>query len=118
MQANSTRTRNERIGIVASTLGLLATFAAGIACIGPLAAILLGLGGFGWLTRYAFLRVPAALLSLLLVGVGLYCAFRLRGVECAKPTRLTRWVRRLAWLAVVFAAVVHATEFVIVEHLF
>ena len=43
-----------------------------LVCALPLAAITLGVGGLGWLTRYVYLRVPAALATAALLLLGFH----------------------------------------------
>ena len=56
--------------------GLLATLVTGAACVGPLIAITLGIGGLGWLTRYAVYREEATVATALLLAYGFFTVYR------------------------------------------
>lgn len=98
--------------------GMAATLVTAIACVGPLAAILLGVGGLGFLTQYTYLRVPATLLTFTVLGVGFAIAYQGKYAECArKGVRTVVIARRLLWVGLVFAAAVNLFEYVIFPRL-
>jgi hypothetical protein len=105
---------SDRVGIVAGLGGLFATVLTGLACVGPLVAILLGIGGFGWLTRYAYLQVPAS------IGTGLLLAGGF-GFVYGRPTACKHKGRQrasvwLLWIATVLAVAVNVFEYLIFPH--
>lgn len=105
---------------VAAAGGLIATAGTAIACVGPLVAILLGVGGMGWLAQYAYLRVPASIATATLLGAGFWLAYRRpKSAACAKvrPSRAKRVARTLLWIAAIAAAGVNLFEYVIFPHL-
>jgi TusA-related sulfurtransferase len=69
------------VAVVVGAGSLLATVLATIACVGPLVAILLGVGGFGWLSQYAYLRVPASVATGLMLAFGFYWTYRTRTIR-------------------------------------
>jgi hypothetical protein len=99
--------------------GLAATLVTAMACVGPLVAIVLGIGGFGWLTRYAYLRVPATAATAVLLLVGFYLAYTRRVASCgdARKRRALRVARAALWLAAVVAVVTNVFEYLIFPNL-
>lgn len=107
-------TRPSRAALVAAAGGLLATLLTGAACVGPLVAILLGIGGFGWLTQYGYLRVPASLATAALLAAGFYLVHRKRRrCGAARARRETA----VLWLATAVAVAINLFEYVIFPRL-
>jgi hypothetical protein len=104
---------SNRMAFAAATGGLAATVLTGIACVGPLVAILLGVGGFGWLTRYAWLRVPASLTTAALLAAGFYWVY-FRG--CPRDAK-ARLARGALWTATLLAVALNVFEYVIFPRL-
>jgi hypothetical protein len=115
MQPETAR-RDDTLALLASAGGLLTTLATGAACVGPLLAILLGVGGFGWLTRYAHLRVPASVATAVLLAAGFYQLYRRTPVACRR-TPAQRRARALLWSATAVALAINLFEYVIFPRL-
>ncbi|MFW6052131.1 MAG: hypothetical protein ACODAU_13215 [Myxococcota bacterium] len=115
---HETTSSEGKVGVATGILGLSTAVATGIACVGPFVAILLGVGGFGWLTRYAHLRVPATLLTAAILGFGFYRVYGKRSGACAAnaPTR-RRLARVLLWSATVLAVGINVFEYVVLPRL-
>lgn len=94
--------------------GLVATGLASLACIGPIAAAVLGLGGSFGFARFAELRIPALVVTVLLFAVGFYAAYR-GGSECT-GRRMQR-TRALLWVAATLTLAVYLFEFVTLPRL-
>lgn len=73
---------NERTSVVAGLASLTASIVAGIACIGPLLGITMGVTGLGWLSQFAYLTGPASITSILLLVVATTLYVK-RRVSCA-----------------------------------
>lgn len=106
---------NQTAAIAAAFGGLAATIVTGVACVGPLVAILLGIGGFGWLTQYGFLRVPATVATALFLAFGFYFVY-VRNKACAR-TRKGRLSRVILWSATALAVAVNTFEYFILPNL-
>lgn len=106
---------NENTGVYAALVSLLSSLVAGVACIGPMLGILLGVSGLGWLSRYSYLTVPAAIVSigLLMVAGTLYMK---RSTSCANRRRhiLDRFFLIVITLIVI---VINIFEFLILPNL-
>ena len=105
----------EGMEIYTGLAAVMASVVAGMACIGPMAGVILGLGGLGWMSQYAFLTMPAALVSLTLTVVSLYLFFsRLR---CCANKRLYR-LQRYVLLGSAFIVIgINVIEFVVIPNL-
>lgn len=79
-------TSNETTGVVTGVAGLFASLIAGMACIGPLMGIAMGITGMGWLSGYSHLTIPASISSLVLTGAALYL-YMTRKSCCASKRR-------------------------------
>lgn len=111
------RAGSDTAAIVSAAGGLLATLATGAACVGPLLAVALGVGGFGWLTRYAHLRVPATIATATMLAVGFYVVHvRSRRPACARRTR-SRLGPLLLWIATTLAVAVNLFEYLVFPRL-
>jgi hypothetical protein len=106
---------HSKLGLLAATTGLLATLSTAAACVGPFVAILFGVGGFGWLTRYAHLRVPATVLTALVLGIGFWGLYGPRACP-RSPGR--RAARALLWLASALAIAINVFEYAVMPRLF
>ncbi len=95
---------------VAAVGAMLSAIATGAACIGPWIAMLLGVGGLGWLAQYAYLRIPAALITLVILVAGFWALYR-KPTECVNAKRRNATI--LLWLATLTAATVFTVEFVL-----
>ena len=102
-----------RAGAVAALAGMAAAAVTGAACIGPMIGIAFGIGGLGWLARYAHLQLPATLLTIALLALGFRLLYRRR--DCGGTGR--RRARTLLWVAVVFAVAINAFEYVVLPAL-
>ena len=83
---NTSYLRTESTGVLTSLGSLFASCIAGLACIGPLLGITLGLSGLGWLTQYSYLTVPASIVSMVLLALAIY-VFKNRKSSCASRRR-------------------------------
>jgi hypothetical protein len=101
--------REQRIASAAAAGSIVASLVTGASCILPLLAILLGASGFGFLTRYAWLRGPATVATLVLLAVGFLFARR-------APNK-SRGTQLLIWLAVAFAIGINLFEYLILQTL-
>jgi hypothetical protein len=108
--------QDTKVGVATGVLGILTTVATGIACVGPFVAILLGVGGFGWLTRYAHLRVPATVLTAAILAYGFYRMYRQDARAC-RATPSARAGRALLWTATVLAVGINLFEYVVLPRL-
>jgi mercuric ion transport protein len=95
--------------------GLVTAIGTGVACVGPLVAILLGVGGFGWLVQYAHLRVPATLATALLLALGFHLTSR-RPPDACRRAKQHR-ARVLLWSATALAVAINVFEYVIFPRL-
>jgi len=108
--------RGDRAALAAATGGLLATSITAVACVGPLVAILLGIGGFGWLTQYAHLRVPASLATLAVLALGFWWVYP-RPSSCAQNRCRSKLSRVVLWSATVLAVAVNVFEYIVFPRL-
>ncbi|MBI4469592.1 MAG: cation transporter [Acidobacteria bacterium] len=89
------------------TLGasVLAAVSASLCCIGPLAAVLLGVGSFGAAARFATWRPYLLGLTIVLLAVGFYLTYREREVTCddgaCRVSGAPRRNKLLLWFATV-----------------
>ncbi|MCB1906329.1 MAG: hypothetical protein KDH15_03075 [Rhodocyclaceae bacterium] len=102
-----------RAGAVAALAGMAAAAVTGAACIGPMIGIALGVGGLGWLARYAPLQLPASVTTAALLALGFHLLYRRRDRGGAARRR----ARALLWIAVAFAAAINAFEYLILPTL-
>lgn len=110
--------RDGKAGVATGIVGLLTTVATGAACVGPFIAILLGVGGFGWLTQYAHLRVPATLLTAAVLAFGFFRVYGKRSRGCSSQrSRTVRVARVLLWIATVLAVGINVFEYVVLPRL-
>lgn len=109
----------DEAAMVAAAGGLVAAIATAGACVGPLVAILLGVGGLGWLTRYADLRVPASIATGSLLAFGFYRVHWRPGAgRCARAWSSKKKVAAgLLWTATVVAVAVNLFEYLVFPHL-
>jgi hypothetical protein len=109
----------DEAAMAAAAGGLVAAVATAGACVGPLVAILLGVGGLGWLTRYADLRVPASIATGTLLAFGFYQVYRRPRAEgCGvKRSSKKRVAVGLLWTATVVAVAVNLFEYLVFPHL-
>ena len=115
----ATATSNrERATAIAVFGGVAATLATGVACIAPMAGILLGVGGLGFLTRYAWLRVPASIATALFLITGFVLFYRHSASACKRISpRKRKLIGGLLWSGTVFALVTNLFEYVIFPQL-
>jgi hypothetical protein len=107
-------TTRERLGGAAAIAGIAAAVTTGAACIGPLLGIAFGLGGLGWLARYAHLQVPASLLTIVLLAAGFYLLYLRRDCACSAAGR---GARALLWVATAVAVAINLFEYLILPTL-
>ena len=64
--------------LAAASIGgaVAAAFAASLCCLGPLVMAALGIGGAGLLARFEFEAYRLATLAVILLGAGIYLAYR------------------------------------------
>ena len=117
--AGSASSARETAGTAAAAGGLVAAIATASVCVGPLVAILLGVGGLGWLTRYADLRVPASIVTGALLAFGFYRVhWRSEAERCARKQSSKKKVATgLLWTATVVAVAVNLFEYLVFPHL-
>lgn len=115
MDNDATDRDGPNAGIVAAAGGLIATLVTGLACVGPLVAILLGVGGMGWLTQYSYLRVPATILTVLMLAGGFVFVYG-RDRNCTRTTKGKAAVAIL-WIATALAVAVNVFEYLIFPNL-
>jgi hypothetical protein len=110
---------SNKAAIAAAAGGLIATIATAAACVGPLVAILLGVGGLGWLTQYAYLRVPASIATAVILAFGFYWVYRKpKDEDCARKRSSKKgMIAGLLWTATALAVAVNLFEYVIFPHL-
>jgi hypothetical protein len=102
-------------GIAAAAGGLVATIVTGLACVGPLVAILLGVSGMGWLAQYAYLRVPATIVTAVLLIGGF--VFVYGGDRTCADTTKGKMARVILWIATALAIAVNVFEYFIFPNL-
>jgi len=111
--------RDSQRALVASAASVVTTATTAAVCALPLVAIVLGVGGFGWLTRYAYLRGPASWATLALLLYGFWRVYGCR-MTCADPgaafTR-RRAARALLWFCTALALTVNLFEYVVLPRL-
>lgn len=78
--------KNDSAGMATGIASLFASFVAGMACIGPLAGIALGISSLGWMAHYSYLTIPASIVSMALLAVALYLFFNSKSC-CANKRR-------------------------------
>ncbi len=106
--------KDESAGMFTGFASLLASMVAGLACIGPLMGIALGISGLGSLTQYSNLTVPASIISLALLSVALYM-FKARKVCCAdKRKHLIK--RNMLALSALLVIGINVGEFLIIPY--
>lgn len=108
MNTERTQRVTTRTGGAVAAAGRLAAIVAGAACIGPMIGIVFGIGGLGWLARYAHVRVPASVVTLLLLAIGYFLLYWRRDGSCAAGRRRAR---TLLWIAAVAAAAINSFEY-------
>lgn len=112
---NAYLTENETTGIYTGVASLITSLVAGGACIGPMLGIALGVGGLGWLSRYSYLTAPAAMASLLLIGVAVYL-YKKRRTSCAdRRKHMLNRVFLIVTALIVLA--INVTEFLILPNM-
>ena len=77
---------NEKNGVYTGLASLCASLVAGLACIGPLLGIALGVSGLGWLSQFSYLTLPASVVSLALLTVAIVMYVK-RKSSCANRRR-------------------------------
>lgn len=98
-----------------SSLGLAIAAAVGasLCCIGPILAAIFGVSSLATLSKYGFLRPWLAVLTLVLLGLSFYFAYR-KPRECRTGSicdthgthRVQRWNRIVLWTATIIIALV------------
>ena len=109
----------EAFGVWAAIGSLVATLVTGAACVVPLLAIVVGIGGLGWLARYAYLRVPASIATFALLAAGFAWAYRKRARGACSPAakRNLRIARGLLWSAALLAIAMNVLEYLVFPEL-
>ena len=113
----SMATDSNKIAVAAATGGLVTTLLTGIACVGPLVAILLGVGGFGWLSQYLWLRVPATIGTAALLAAGFWWVYFRPGRRCEIGSASAKRARLILWTATLLAVALNVFEYLIFPHL-
>ena len=114
MNKTTQQTPHERLGGGAAMAGMAAAVVTGAAGIGPMLGIALGIGGLGWLVRYAHLQLPASVLTVVLLAAGFYLLYVCRDGGC---TAARRGARALLWVATAVAVAINAFEYLILPTL-
>lgn len=111
--------KGNEAAMAAAAAGLVAAIATAAACVGPLVAILLGVGGLGWLSRYADLRVPASIATGALLASGFWLVHRRKRAEACAAGRSAkkRVTVGLLWTATVVAVTVNLFEYLVLPRL-
>lgn len=119
--------RSRRWSIAASLGSIVAAFIASICCVGPLIFALLGVGGAGLLIELEPYRPYFIALTLALLGIGFYFAYRkpkgaaapsTEGPQCDCPApRARRAGKIMLWVATVLVAALLAFPY-LAPHLF
>jgi hypothetical protein len=107
MNKTQEKVGSKRAPLVAAIGGVVASVIASIACIGPIAAALTGLGSsgvFGWALPW---RGFAMLASLVCFALGFYLTYRSR--ECNKRGRTNR---NILWGAASLTLTLYFFEFI------
>jgi hypothetical protein len=76
--------------------------------------IAFGIGGLGWLVRYAHLQLPASVLTVVLLAAGFYLLYVRRDCGC---TTARRSARTLLWVATAVAVAINVFEYLILPTL-
>lgn len=107
--------QDEKAGVVLASTSVLASVVAASACVGPMLGIALGVTGLGWLAGFAFLSIPAGIVSLVLLAAAIFL-FARRKTSCA-----SRRAHRLSKYFLIAAAVLvvglNAFEFLVLPNL-
>lgn len=107
--------KNGSAGIAVGIASLFASFVAGIACIGPLVGISLGLSGLGWMASYSYLTIPASVVSLALLALALYLFFNSK--TCCTNKRRHMMKRSLLMGSALVVIGINTFEFLIFPNL-
>jgi len=112
---NSSILNKEAHGVFAAMASVIAAAVAGIACIGPLVGILLGIGGMGWLSQYNYLSLPASIVSLALLVLAVFIYFK-RTASCAsrRKHRINQLLLSVSAMAVIG---INGFEFIVLPNL-
>jgi predicted lipid-binding transport protein (Tim44 family) len=108
-------TRHATIALAGASV--LASAGVGLACVGPLLGIVLGIGGLGFLSRYHWLQLPATIATAVLLATGFFLTYRRRGARCDHKARSARIERWLLWSATLLAIALQIFEHVIFPRL-
>lgn len=108
--------KDESAGFVTGIASLAASFVAGLACIGPLMGIALGVSGLGWLTSYSYLTVPASIVSMALLATALYLFLKRK--TCCANKRKHLMKRNLLVISALLVVGINVFEFLILPNLF
>ena len=108
-------TQNEKTSLYTAVASLAASVIAGAACIGPLIGIMLGVGSLGWLSSYAYLTLPASIVSILLLAAAFYI-YQKRKSSCA-DRRKHRIYRGFLIVIAITVIGINSFEFIILPNL-
>lgn len=106
-----------KVAMALAATSLLATIGTGLACTGPLIAILFGVGGFGWLTRYTYLQLPASLATGAMLLLGFYWLYGRRSLSCNNNALTNRIAKPVLWTATILAVGLNVFEYWILPQL-
>ena len=107
--------RNETAGTFTGLASLVASCVAGVACIGPLMGIALGVSGLGWLTSYSYLTLPASIISMTLLVAALYMFINRK--SCCANKRKHFMKRNLLIVSSLVVVGINVFEFLIFPNL-
>lgn len=103
------------LGATGTAVGLsAAALAFGACCVSPLAVTLLGVGGAVLLARLAFLQPYLVAVTVALIGLGFWHAYRRAPATAAKncPVRTSRRLRRAVWVAALIVICIDVASYV------
>ncbi|MBW3564507.1 MAG: hypothetical protein KY459_07265 [Acidobacteria bacterium] len=94
-------------------LAIITAVGASLCCIGPILAATFGVSSLAALSKYGFLRPWLAVLTVVLLGISFYLAYR-KPKECRTGSvcethgtdRIQRWNRVVLWTATIIIALV------------
>jgi mercuric ion transport protein len=93
-----------------TTIGsVVSAIVASLCCIGPVVAVLLGIGSIGVFTAFEAYRPYFIGATAVLLGLAFYLSYRKREVKCEDGTckfeSASKWNKLSVWLATFFAAI-------------
>jgi len=100
------------IGMTGGALGLSAlALAFGLCCVAPWAVTLLGVAGAVMLARLAFIQPYVVAGTIVLLGIGFWCVYRIPRANAICDVAQQRRLRRLVWIATIVVLVFDVASF-------